>query len=187
MAEQMPEKNQEKSSIWADVYGVLSDMVLCLAFVTILFVFVIRLVGVDGHSMEPTLLDGDMLTLESNFLYEPQVGDIIVLRAPTYEEGPLVKRLIAMGGQTVDINFLTGEVWVDGVLQDEPYIKELTYTYEGIDFPVTVPEDCVFVMGDNRNGSTDSRSPLVGCVDKRYVLGKALQIIFPFSRVGGGS
>ena len=184
----MPEQAQEKNvnkSIWQDVYGVLSDLVICLVFVTILFVFVIRLVGVDGTSMVPTLQNGDMLTLESNFLYEPKVGDIIVLKAPGYEAGPLVKRLIAMEGQTVDIDFLTGEVWVDGVLLDEPYINTPTTRYEGTDFPITVPEGCVFVMGDNRNGSTDSRDPMIGCVNKRYVLGKALQIIYPFNRIGG--
>ena len=180
------EKKQERS-IWQDVYGVLSDLVGCLVFVTILFVFAIRLVGVDGDSMYPTLQNGDRLTLLSNFLYEPEVGDIIVLKAPGFEQGPLVKRLIAMDGQTVDINFDTGEVWVDGELLVEPYINDLTTRYEGVDFPLTVPEGYVFVMGDNRLHSSDSRDPSVGCVDKRYVLGKALQVIYPISRFGGVS
>ncbi len=182
----MAEKKQERS-IWQDVYGVLSDLVGCLVFVTILFVFAIRLVGVDGDSMYPTLHNGDRLTLLSNFLYEPEVGDIIVLKAPGFEQGPLVKRLIAMDGQTVDINFDTGEVWVDGELLVEPYINDLTTRYEGVDFPLTVPEGYVFVMGDNRLHSSDSRDPSVGCVDKRYVLGKALQVIYPISRFGGVS
>ena len=182
----MAEKKQERS-IWQDVYGVLSDLVGCLVFVTILFVFAIRLVGVDGDSMYPTLHNGDRLTLLSNFLYEPEVGDIIVLKAPGFEQGPLVKRLIAMDGQMVDINFDTGEVWVDGELLVEPYINDLTTRYEGVDFPLTVPEGYVFVMGDNRLHSSDSRDPSVGCVDKRYVLGKALQVIYPISRFGGVS
>ena len=182
----MAEKKQERS-IWQDVYGVLSDLAGCLVFVTILFVFAIRLVGVDGDSMYPTLHNGDRLTLLSNFLYEPEVGDIIVLKAPGFEQGPLVKRLIAMDGQTVDINFDTGEVWVDGELLVEPYINDLTTRYEGVDFPLTVPEGYVFVMGDNRLHSSDSRDPSVGCVDKRYVLGKALQVIYPISRFGGVS
>ena len=178
---------EKKGGIWQDVYSVLSDLVYCLVFVTILFVFAIRLVGVDGQSMYPTLHDGDKLTLLSNFLYEPQVGDIVVLKAEGFEEGPLVKRVIAMDGQTVDIDFDTGDVWVDGVLLDEPYINDPTTRYEGVDFPLTVPEDCVFVMGDNRLHSTDSRSPTIGCVDQRYVLGKALRIIYPFSRFGSVS
>ena len=180
-------ENKQERSIWQDVYGVLSDLVGCLVFVTILFVFAIRLVGVDGDSMYPTLHDGDRLTLLSNFLYEPEVGDIVVLKAPGFEQGPLVKRLIAMDGQTVDINFNTGEVRVDGELLEESYINDLTTRYEGVDFPLTVPEGYVFVMGDNRLHSTDSRDPSVGCVDKRYVLGKALQVIYPISRFGGVS
>ena len=180
-------ENKQERSIWQDVYGVLSDLVGCLVFVTILFVFAIRLVGVDGDSMYPTLHDGDRLTLLSNFLYEPEAGDIIVLKAPGFEQGPLVKRLIAMDGQTVDINFNTGEVFVDGELQVEPYINDLTTRYEGMDFPLTVPEGYVFVLGDNRLHSSDSRDPSVGCVDKRYVLGKALQVIYPISRFGGVS
>ena len=179
--------DQPKTSIWEDVYGVLSDLVICLSFVTIIFVFAVRLVGVDGESMYPTLHDGDMLTLQSNFTYEPKVGDIVVLRSENFERGPLVKRIIAMDGQTIDIDFETGEVSVDGVVLDEPYINDPTTRYEGMDFPVTVPEDCVFVMGDNRLHSTDSRDPRIGCVDKRYVLGKVLTVFWPLNRFGGVS
>ena len=112
----------------------------------------------------------------------------MVLKAPDFDDDkPIVKRVIAMEGQTVDINFDTGEVFVDGVLQDEPYINEPTYRDNGTQFPLTVPENCIFVMGDNRNHSTDSRDPRIGCVDQRYVLGKALQIVMPFKRIGGVS
>ena len=182
MAENKPER-----SLWLDAYNVLSDLVSCLVFVTILFVFAIRLVGVDGQSMYPTLQDGDRLTLLSNFVYRPEVGDIVVLKAPGVEQGPLVKRVIAMDGQTVDIDFETGDVWVDGVLLDEPYINDPTTRYEGVNFPLTVPEGYVFVLGDNRLHSSDSRDPSIGCIDKRYVLGKALQVIYPISRFGGVS
>ena len=182
MAENKPER-----SLWLDAYNVLSDLVSCLVFVTILFVFAIRLVGVDGQSMYPTLQDGDRLTLLSNFVYRPEVGDIVVLKAPGFEQGPLVKRVIAMDGQTVDIDFETGDVWVDGVLMDEPYINDPTTRYEGVNFPLTVPEGYVFVLGDNRLHSSDSRDPSIGCIDKRYVLGKALQVIYPISRFGGVS
>ena len=180
-------ENKSERNLWLDVYNVLSDLVSCLVFVTILFVFAIRLVGVDGQSMYPTLQDGDRLTLLSNFIYRPEIGDIVVLKAPGFEQGPLVKRVIAMDGQTVDIDFETGDVWVDGVLLDEPYINDPTTRFEGVNFPLTVPEGYVFVMGDNRLHSSDSRDPSIGCIDKRYVLGKALQVIYPISRFGGVS
>ena len=182
MAENKPER-----SLWLDAYNVLSDLVSCLVFVTILFVFAIRLVGVDGQAMYSTLQYADRLTLLSNFVYRPEVGDIVVLKAPGFEQGPLVKRVIAMDGQTVDIDFETGDVWVDGVLLDEPYINDPTTRYEGVNFPLTVPEGYVFVLGDNRLHSSDSRDPSIGCIDKRYVLGKALQVIYPISRFGGVS
>ena len=174
-----------EKSIWLDIYSTMTDIVACLIFVTILFVFVVRLVGVVGESMYPTLHEGDKLTLLSNFLYEPEVGDIVVLKASDYGNDPLVKRIIADEGQTIDINFDTGDVWVDDVLLEEPYINTPTTRYEGMDFPLTVPEHCIFVMGDNRNGSTDSRHPSIGCVNKDYVLGKVLRIVMPFSRFGG--
>ena len=185
--EEQTEK-REMRSLWLDAYNVLSDVATCLVFVTILFVFVVRLVGVVGDSMYPTLYNGDRLTLLSNFLYEPQVGDIVVLKAVHFDEdNPIVKRVIADEGQTIDINFETGDVWVDGVLLDEPYINDPTTRFEGMTFPVTVPENCIFVMGDNRLHSTDSRNPDIGCVDKRYVLGKALRVLLPLNRFGGVS
>lgn len=122
-AETKKQKKQEDSnrSPWLDGYKTLGELISCLIFVTILFVFAIRLVGVVGDSMYPTLHNGDKLTLLSNFLYEPEVGDIVVLKAPDFDDDkPIVKRVIAMAGQTVDIDFTTGEVFVDGVLQDEP-------------------------------------------------------------------
>ncbi len=176
---------KEDTPLSFELYKTMQDIIFCLIFVVLLFVFAVRLVGVVGSSMVPTLEEGDRLTLLSNFLYEPEVGDIVVLKADAYTRGPLVKRVIADEGQTVDINFNTGEVWVDGVLLDEPYINEPTTRNDGMEFPLTVPENCIFVMGDNRNHSTDSRSPMIGCVDKRYVLGKALSVILPFDRIGG--
>lgn len=176
---------QEKTSLSLELYRLLADVIGCLIFVVVLFVFAVRLVTVVGDSMYPTLHEKDNLTLMSNFLYTPQVGDIVVLKSEAYSNGPLVKRVIADEGQTVDINFDTGDVYVDGVLQDEPYINEPTHRNDGTVFPLTVPEGCIFVMGDNRNHSTDSRDPNVGCVDKRYVLGKAMSIVTPVSRFGG--
>ena len=183
----MAQENEGRKRIWIDIYNTLSDVAVCLIFVTVLFVFAIRLVGVVGDSMYPTLHNGDKLTLLSNFLYEPEIGDIVVLQAVDFDDEPIVKRVIADEGQTIDIDFETGNVWVDDVLLDEPYINTPTTRAEGMEFPVTVPENCIFVMGDNRSHSTDSRHPSIGCVDKRYVLGKALQIILPVDHFGGVS
>ena len=105
---------KENNGLWYETYRTLADIIYCLIFVTVLFVFAVRLVGVVGDSMYPTLHEGDRLTLLSNVLYEPEVGDIVVLRAVDYSSEPIVKRVIADEGQTIDINFQTGEVTVDG-------------------------------------------------------------------------
>lgn len=152
------------------VYDVVSIFTTALVIIALLFTFVIRFVGVDGSSMEPTLNHGDWLVV-SAINNNIEVGDIVISTQPNSFNEPLVKRVIAKGGQTIDINFESGDVFVDGKKLNEPYIKELTHTSEGVSFPLTVPEGTLFLMGDNRNGSTDSRSNLVGCVDERYVLG----------------
>lgn len=184
-------EEQKKKNPAADAYAVLHDFVYILAAITLIFVFLIRLVGVSGPSMTPTLLDGEYVALLSNFVcrdYDP--GDIVVATVPTFDDSrPIVKRVIATGGQTVDIDFAAGEVRVDGVLLEEDYINGLTQTDfdDGLDYPVTVPEGCVFLMGDNRNHSADSRYAPIGCVDTDYILGKVILRIFPFSRIGGVS
>ena len=148
--------------------------------VVLVFTFLIRLIGVDGHSMVPTLQDGDRLLVLSSLLdNDYEYGDIVVLREESFLEEPIVKRVIATEGQTVDIDFEAGIVYVDGQVLDEPYINEPTYMEEGTEFPLTVPEGCIFVMGDNRNHSSDSRDSRLGTVDTRCVLGKAVFLAFP--------
>ena len=148
--------------------------------VVLLFTFVIRLIGVDGHSMVPTLQDGDrLLVLNAMLDNDYEYGDIVVLRKDTFLEEPIVKRVIATEGQTVDIDFVSGAVYVDGELLEEDYINEPTYVEEGTEFPLTGPEGSIFVMGDNRNHSSDSRSSDLGTVDTRYVIGKAVFLLFP--------
>ncbi len=148
--------------------------------VVLVFTFLIRLIGVDGHSMVPTLQDGDRLLVLSSLLdNDYEYGDIVVLREESFLEEPIVKRVIATEGQTVDIDFEAGTVYVDGQVLDEPYINEPTYMEEGTEFPLTVPEGCIFVMGDNRNHSSDSRDSRLGTVDTRCVLGKAVFLAFP--------
>lgn len=164
------EKKEEKYGIVRFIYDIISIFVTAMVIIAILFTFVVRFVGVDGDSMEPTLSDGDWL-LVSAVNTEINHGDIVISTQPNAFNEPLVKRVIAKGGQTVDIDFVTGTVYVDGAELNEPYIAELTHTTEGMTFPLLVPEGKLFLMGDNRNDSTDSRSPMVGCVDERYVLG----------------
>ena len=189
------EDASQKKEEGRDLYEWTQALVCSVLAVVLLFTFVVRLIGVDGHSMVPTLQDGDRL-LVLNSLWDDgyQYGDIVVLRKDTFMEEPIVKRVIATEGQTVDIDFAAGNVYVDGELLEEDYINEPTYVEEGTEFPLTVPEGSIFVMGDNRNHSSDSRSSDLGTVDTRYVIGKAVFLLFPgadegtterdFSRIG---
>ena len=170
-----PEKDEGR-----DLYEWAQALVCSVLAVVLLFTFVIRLIGVDGHSMVPTLQDGDrLLVLNAMLDNDYEYGDIVVLRKDTFLEEPIVKRVIATEGQTVDIDFVSGAVYVDGELLEEDYINEPTYVEEGTEFPLTVPEGSIFVMGDNRNHSSDSRSSDLGTVDTRYVIGKAVFLLFP--------
>ena len=184
---EMPEKNTTESSdnqqtmkVDRNFYEWVQALVASVLAVLLLFTFVIRMISVDGTSMLPTLQDGDrLLVLDAAWCGDLRYGDIVVLRKETFYYDPIVKRIIAVGGQTVDIDFSTGSVYVDGELLEEAYINDLTYDDEGLEFPVTVDEGCIFVMGDNRNASDDSRNPRLGVVDERYVLGRAAFLLFP--------
>ena len=152
--------------------------VLCGIFI---FVFIGRTIGVEGNSMRDTLHWNDRVVM-SGLFYTPKNGDIVIFRPPTEAFGstPLVKRIIAVEGQTIDINFDTGEVFIDGnVIDEERYIHEPTHSMLSFTGPVTVPKGHVFVMGDNRNHSSDSRDSRVGMVDTRYILGKVLFLLVP--------
>ncbi len=155
-----------------------------LIIVVVVFTFLFRMISVAGSSMVPTLHDHDMMIV-SNLGYAPNRGDVVVVNKPSTQYGSIVKRIIAVGGDTVDINFATGDVMVNGEVLDEPYINEPTYTAEGMAFPLTVPEGQLFLMGDNRNGSSDSRDPQIGLVDEHYIIGHVLGVVFPFSSFGG--
>lgn len=170
----------EKKSGSREVYEWVQALVCSVLAVVLAFTFGARLIGVDGHSMVPTLQDGDRLLVLNAMLcggYEP--GDIVVLRKESFLPTPIVKRVIATAGQTVDIDFDSGTVYVDGAALQEDYINELTFLEEGTAFPLTVPEGHIFVMGDNRNRSSDSRDANLGTVDTRYVIGRAVAVAFP--------
>ncbi len=164
----------------------LHDIVYLLAAVILLFVFAFRVAVVSGPSMYHTLVDGDYLLLVGNLFYRnPKQGDIIVASKSGFEGGePIVKRVIATGGQTVDIDFDAGIVYVDGVALEEDYTYTPTNEWEGVTFPLKVDDGCVFVMGDNRNVSKDSRSPEIGLIDTREILGKAVFLFFPGDNKG---
>lgn len=164
-----------------DLYEWVQSLVGSVLVVVAIFTFVIRMMGVDGHSMLNTLQHGDRLLVVNSMLYHDyKYGDIVILRKDgVFDDDPIVKRVIAVEGQTVDIDFAEGIVYVDGEALEEDYIREPTYTAEGTEFPLTVPEGSIFVMGDNRNGSSDSRDYRLGTVDTRYVIGKAAFLIFP--------
>lgn len=205
-----PEESSEKGSFLSDAAEVLETVLISVFVVIMLFAYVIRPVTVEGRSMNNTLQNGDRLIMTDLF-YHPKYGDIVVVdNKKAYllntddtiresdglpDEKRLIKRVIATGGQTVDINFNTGVVSVDGKELDESsyaydYTLDVNTTYattvdEGaFTYPITVPEDYCFVMGDNRKNSTDSRSVFVGLVPEDSILGKA---VFRLSGSGFGS
>lgn len=170
-----------------ELYEWVRALVSAVTAVVLVFTFAVRMIGVDGHSMVPTLQNGDRLAVTAGLLagtYRP--GDIVVLRKDSFLDEPIVKRVIAVGGQTVDIDFSTGSVFVDGKILNEPYISELTFREEGTQFPLTVPEGSIFVMGDNRNHSNDSRDARLGTVDTGYVIGRAVFLLYPGPDQAGG-
>lgn len=169
-----------KRQFYLTAYDLVSTVMGAFVIIALVFTFAFRLVGVDGESMTNTLQHGDWLLTHSKTEYEQ--GDIVVITQDNYFQEPLIKRVIAVGGQTVDIDYATATVYVDGIALDEPYVKEgyLIQKGEYREFPYTVPEGHLFCMGDNRNGSSDSRSALVGPVDERQILGKAFIRILPF-------
>lgn len=184
--EPQEEKTVEKSS--DDLFYWLNALTTALVVLVLVFTFFGRLTRVDGHSMDNTLQHNQLLLVWS-LGYTPQQGDIVVVNKTTVQHlggSAIVKRVIAVGGQTVDIDYATSSVYVDGELLDEPYIKEPMFDRLGAQggTHIEVPEGSIFVMGDNRNDSDDSRDNLIGPIDEDYVLGKAFFSIFPFSKFG---
>ncbi len=176
------DKHPQKKPTWQEsVMLYLHDGVYLLTTVLLLFLLVFRIIIVSGDSMRQTLVDGDYLLLINNvFYHNPEQGDVIVISKDSFDGGaPIVKRVIATQGQTVDIDFEAGAVYVDGQELYEPYIRNLTQNNLGTVFPLTVAENCLFVLGDNRSVSRDSRDPVIGQIDKREVLGKAFYLFLP--------
>ncbi len=167
------------------VYDWARCLVSAVAGVVLLFVFVLRMIGVSGISMQNTLYTGDRLLMLNSLFCNFEQGDIVVINAYNAQlNDTIIKRVIAVGGQTVDIDFATGTVFVDGKPLAEEYVRELTFTTGGTQFPLTLAEDEVFVMGDNRNESTDSRSTMLGAVKKDYIQGEAFFLLIPGKSAG---
>lgn len=184
--EELPLEPSEKQSVdWKkEAWDWIKSLLWAVLIVAVVFGFVIKPVEVDGFSMEPTLHDNDRLIVYK-LMYTPKAGDVVILDEDTGLDEALVKRVIATEGQTVNIDE-NGYVKVDGVYIDEPYIAEpIAENRRGDhDYPVEVPEGCVFVMGDNRNHSTDSRFSQVSFVPVDDVVGKVVFRILPISKIG---
>ncbi len=190
------EKNNSKKSFSFkdELFDWLEILITAIIILVVLFSFVFKTVTIEGRSMQDTLRQGEVVVI-SKLGYKPQRGDIVVisrnannLLSNTDGNKPIIKRIIATQGQVVDIDFKSGRVYVDGVALIEDYTKTATNLRGDIDFPVVVKEGCVFVMGDNRNDSTDSRNSSIGdngMVDTRHILGKALFRVFPINSFGG--
>ncbi|MCI9563751.1 MAG: signal peptidase I [Oscillospiraceae bacterium] len=155
-------------------------LITAVVGVVLLFTFAFRLIGVSGPSMQDTLYTGDRLLVLNAAFCDFQPGDVVVINNYNADlSDTLIKRIIAVGGQTVDIDLASSTVYVDGQPLDEPYVKGFTDTIEGTRFPLTLAEDEVFVMGDHRDHSTDSRSARLGPVKEGYLQGKAVLLLLP--------
>ncbi|WMJ23944.1 signal peptidase I [Paludicola sp. MB14-C6] len=174
-------KDGEKTSVKQEVFQWVQSLVVSVVIVALIITFVGRVMDVKGESMLPTFHDGDRV-ITTNLYKDLKRGDVVVIKRKG--DTPLIKRVIAVENEKIDINFKTGEVSVNGVILKEDYINEVTHSDLGTQLPATVPKGHVFVMGDNRNHSLDSRDPSVGMVDERNVFGKVIFRIYPFNKMG---
>lgn len=186
--------DEQNSTLTSQIFEWLGVFVAAVISVVIVFTLIFRVVTIKGSSMENTLFTADKVII-TNLGYTPKCGDIVVISRNVYNSAkynessavPIIKRVIAVAGQTVDIDFDNGIVYVDGVALEENYTKTPTNRKDDIVFPVRVPEGSIFVLGDNRNSSMDSRFSCIGnngMVDIRYVLGHAIMRILPLNRLG---
>ena len=179
----LAEEEKEEQSLKKDIYEWIQSLMVALVICVGVFLFAVHVVDVSGSSMYPTLKNGDKM-LVSNLFYHPSRGDVIVFKTDSYDPNKaLVKRVIATEGEEISIDFDRGVVYINGSPLEEDYINELTRNKLDFIGPQTVPEGCIFVMGDNRNASTDSRKKEIGMVDTRMILGRAYYVIFPFANM----
>lgn len=194
-------ENTTGTSLLDDVTDVIESVIFSVFIVLLTFTYLFRISDVSGPSMEPTLVEKDRVVI-SPLLYTPKQNDIIIVDSEKLGK-LIVKRVIAVEGQTVDINFDEGIVYVDGEPVDEQlyeedengnaaelhadhFVNTLTTANMGAfdSYPVTVPENHIFVLGDNRNRSKDSKHSDLGFVPEDEVVGKVILRIYPFSSFG---
>lgn len=177
--EELPERNQK---LWGIVYDAVATLESAVIILMLFFSLVFRPAAVIGDSMLPNFSGGDRVTCVHSFSgYER--GDVIIISHATRKDESIIKRVIAVGGDTVDIDFYKGTVSVNGQVLDEPYVNTPTNLSYDMTFPVTVPEGKLFVLGDNRNESLDSRSTDIGFINENKVLGKVVFRFYPFDRI----
>ena len=193
----MDNKNNKQKvffSITKEAFEWLEVVISAMLAVVIIFTFVFRVATIVGDSMKNTFYENEKIII-TDWFYTPKAGDVVVISRNAKneylsknDEGPIIKRIIAVEGQTVDIDFEKGIVYVDGKALEEPYTRTSTNLQYDVQFPVRVPDNHIFCLGDNRNESLDSRSTKIGnggMIDERYILGKAVFRVFPFERFGG--
>lgn len=168
----------------AEIYEWIESCIFAIVVILLVFTFFFRSATVAGYSMVPTLHDGERLILRQVGYNDPQYGDIVVVDRTQNDEPPIIKRVIGKAGDEIDIDFRSGDVWRNGELLAEPYINEPTTTQHDVEFPLIVPEGTLFVMGDNRNNSMDSRMSEIGMVDLRRIMGKAIFRFLPINKIG---
>ena len=170
-----------KDAFYLDLFFWLQALIAVLITLILVFTFLGRAIGVKGDSMLSTLHSGDLVLLQT-IGYEPKAHDVVVVTKLSFSDEPIIKRVIAVGGQTVTIDLDNKTVSVDGRVLDEPYINEVMEGGGVREY--AVPEGHYFVMGDNRNHSSDSRYPSIGFVDRREILGHAHAVLLPFADFG---
>lgn len=164
-------KNKQK--LLETSYEIASVLLTAVIAVGVIFTFFFKVSFVSGESMENTLHNGDNLII-SSITPNIKAGDVVVISQPNGYHLELIKRVIAVGGQTVEFDPKSGKTVVDGVVIDEEYVKENIMISYGMTKKYYVPEGKIFVMGDNRNNSADSRDIAVGMIDEDYVMGKVI-------------
>lgn len=181
-----PAEEQEavRKDMASEVFEWLESCIFAVVVILLVFTFFFRSATVSGTSMVPTLDNGERLILQQIGYNDPQYGDIVVVDRTQYKEPPIIKRVIGKAGDVIDIDFRTGDVRRNGELLYEPYINERTAIQHDVEFPVTVPDGTLFVMGDNRNNSADSRMTEIGMIDLRRIMGKAIFRFLPINKIG---